>query len=282
MYSMPNGDQEQDLEGEASGGESGEWRSDDEEDEESDDLSDEEEVDSPPCREKRSKLSHDLASASGKATAQTGQSSKRPRTSSPASTEKASKQPKATPSKPPKALPKIKVAIPITSGAATFGTSTRQYEDEDMEDAVTSNLAPPNVIELPDDDEDVPLRPRKSKKTTAGRISRSEPATEPTVQRPEDASRASVTFVVPVSSDHPAPSTVPVFSSAIQPHALEPQAAVSGPSVPFFTTYHVPESQSDAAAEAIRQAGVMMERMKAVHDNSQAAYDASVALRANV
>ena len=73
-----------------------------------------------------------------------------------------------------------------------------------------------------------------------------------------------------------------MFSSVIQPHASEPQAAATGPSVPFFTTYHVPENQSDAAAEAIRQADVMMERMKAVHNNSQAAYDASAALRANV
>ena len=31
MYSMPNGEQEQDPEGEASGGESGEWHSDEEE-----------------------------------------------------------------------------------------------------------------------------------------------------------------------------------------------------------------------------------------------------------
>ena len=149
-------------------------------------------------------------------------------------------------------------------------------------ESVNFFAAPPNVIELPDDDEDVSLRPRKSKKITASRISWSEPATEPIVQRPEDASRASVTFAVPMSSEHPAPSTVPVFSSAIQPHALEPQAAASGPSVPFFTTYHVPESQSDAAAEANRQAGVMMERMKVVHGNSQAAYNASAALRGNV
>ena len=113
---MPNGEQEQDPEGEASGGESGEWHSDGEGDEESSDPSDEEEVDSPPRRERRSKLTHDPASIRGKATAQTGQSSKRPWTSSPAPTEKASKQPKATPSKPPKALPKIKVAIPIASG----------------------------------------------------------------------------------------------------------------------------------------------------------------------
>ena len=73
-----------------------------------------------------------------------------------------------------------------------------------------------------------------------------------------------------------------MFPSAVQPHASELQAAASGLSAPFFTNYHVPESQSDAAAEAIRQASVMMERMKTVHDNSQATYDASAALRANV
>ena len=97
---MPNGEQEQDPVGEASGGESGEWHYDGEEDEDSDDPSDEEEVDSPPRRERRSKLTHDPASVRGKATARTGQSSKRPRTSSPAPTEKATKQPKAAPSKP--------------------------------------------------------------------------------------------------------------------------------------------------------------------------------------
>ena len=97
MYSMPNGEQEQDPEGEASGGESGEWHSDGEEDEDSDDPSDEEEVDSPPRRERRSKLAHNPASARGKATTQTRQSSKRPRTSSPAPTEKAPKQSKVVP-----------------------------------------------------------------------------------------------------------------------------------------------------------------------------------------
>nr|XP_040258599.1 nucleolar and coiled-body phosphoprotein 1-like [Aegilops tauschii subsp. strangulata] len=160
MYSMPNGEQEQDPEGEASGGESGEWHSDGEEDEESDDPSDEEEVDSPPHMERRSKHTHDPASIRGKATAQTGQSSKRPRTSSPAPTEKAPKQSKAAPSKPQKALPKIKVTIPTVSGAATSETSAYRNEDEEMEDAVTSNPAPPTVIDLLDDDEDVPLRPQ--------------------------------------------------------------------------------------------------------------------------
>ena len=71
---MPNGDQEQDPAGEASGGESREWHSDGEENGESDDPSDEEEVDSPRRRERRSKHTHDPASIRGKATAQTGQS----------------------------------------------------------------------------------------------------------------------------------------------------------------------------------------------------------------
>ena len=115
MYSMPNGEQEQDPEGEASGGESCEWHSDREGDEESDDLSDEEEVDSPPRRERRSKLTHDPASARDKATVQTGQLSKRPRTSSPAPTEKAPKQSKVVVQKTRKALPRIKIDVPVAS-----------------------------------------------------------------------------------------------------------------------------------------------------------------------
>ena len=115
---MPNGAQEQAEEGEASGGESEEWQSDGE-GEEDDDGSSEEmeemEVD-PPRTERRSKLTHDPASARDKATVQTGQSSKRPRTSSPAPTEKAPKHPRAKSSKLPKALPKMKMAIPTISG----------------------------------------------------------------------------------------------------------------------------------------------------------------------
>ena len=127
MYSMPNGVQEQDVKEGASGGESGEWRSDAEEDEESDESTDDEEVDSPPRRERRSKHAHDPASTPGLVAASIGQSSKRPRTSSPALIEKAPKQPKvvpppapkapkATSSKLPKALPRIKVTVPTISG----------------------------------------------------------------------------------------------------------------------------------------------------------------------
>ena len=106
--------------------------------------------------------------------------------------------------------------------------------------------------------------------------------TTPTVRQSEDAGGASVTFAVPLSSERPAPSIVPVFPSVVQPHASELQAAAPRSSAPFLNNYHVPESQSDTATEAIRQANVMMEQMKTVHENSQAAYDASTALQANV
>ena len=115
MYSMPNREQEQALEGEASGGESGEWTSDGEGDGGSDDSSGGEEVESPPRRERRSKLDQERPSARDKATAPAGQSSKRPRISLPTPTEKAPKHPRVVEPKTRKALPKIKIDIPVAS-----------------------------------------------------------------------------------------------------------------------------------------------------------------------
>ena len=122
---MPNRAQEQAEEEEASGGESQEeWQSDDEGDEDDDgsggeeeehEEEEEEEVD-PSRTERRSKLTHDPAHERGKATVPVGQSSKRPRTSSPALTEKAPKHPRAASSKPPKGRPKMKMTIPTISG----------------------------------------------------------------------------------------------------------------------------------------------------------------------
>ena len=103
---MPNGAQEQIEEEEGSGGESQEeWQSDGEEDE----------ID-PPRTERRYKLSHGPTVERGKETTSVGQSSKRPRTASPAPTEKAPKHPRAASSKPSKALPKMRMAIPMISG----------------------------------------------------------------------------------------------------------------------------------------------------------------------
>nr|XP_040244066.1 uncharacterized protein LOC120963491 [Aegilops tauschii subsp. strangulata] len=154
-YSMPNGEQEQYQEGEESGGESMDWQSDGgEEEEESEDSISGEEVESPPRNKRHSKNKHDPASVRGKVALSTGQTSKRTRTSSPVPSEKASKQPKVAASKSRKTLPKIKIDVPVASAAATSGTSAYRDGDEEMGDVVTSNPAPPNVIDLPDDDED--------------------------------------------------------------------------------------------------------------------------------
>ena len=85
-----------------------------------------------------------------------------------------------------------------------------------------------------------------------------------------------------MSSERPSTSTVPVPASSVQHHASDSQVAATEPPSPFFTTHHVLEDQASAATEAIRQAGLMMEWMKTMHETSQAAYDASAALQANV
>ena len=61
-----------------------------------------------------------------------------------------------------------------------------------------------------------------------------------------------------------------------------PSSVSSAEPPSLFSTHHVPEDQAGAAKEAICQAGVMMEQVKAIRAASQAAYDASSALQSNV
>ena len=124
--------------------------------------------------------------------------------------------------------------------------------------AASSNV----VIDLPDDDDEEPLRQRRNKKASAGKATQDVPAPETLVVEGDNVTRPTVTFAVPLTSARPS------SSSAAQPS--------------LFSTYHVPEDQASAAKEAIRQAGVMMEQVKAIREASQAAYDASSALQSNV
>ena len=126
-----------------------------------------------------------------------------------------------------------------TCRAATSGTSAYRDDDEDVEDTVTSNpgmtfanlsllsqpfcwstefwrlilfAAPPHVIDLLDDDEDVPLRPMggRSKKTSTDKVPHSTLVTEPVIQETGDANRASMTFAVPLSSAQHSASTIQI------------------------------------------------------------------------
>ena len=68
-----------------------------------------------PRAEGRSKRRQDPAVDQGQTVGSTAKSSKRTRTPTPDPTEKAAKQPKVTTAKPRKALPRIKVVVPIAS-----------------------------------------------------------------------------------------------------------------------------------------------------------------------
>ena len=87
-------------------------------------------------------------------------------------------------------------------------------------------------------------------------------APEPLIPEGGNIARATVSFAEPLTVARPS-------SSSADPPSL-------------FSTYHVPEDQASAAKEAIRQAGIMMEQVKAIRVASQAAYDASSALQINV
>ena len=110
---MPNGDLAQ--EGEASADESTQWQSRDSNDGESDGSGSSEEVESLPHSKRRSKQTHDPAGGRGKAVASSTQALKRIRTSTHDEAGKNPKQPKVAPAKPRKALPKIKVDVPVAS-----------------------------------------------------------------------------------------------------------------------------------------------------------------------
>ena len=153
---------------------------------------------------------------------------------------------------------------------------------------VESFAAPQNVIELPDDDEDVPQKTTGRKGRTSGRrapaskVPQSTSVPEPVIQQSRDPISASVSFVDPVSTDRPSASTAQVLAPSVQLHASDPLATSTVPPTPLFVTHHVPEDLVSAAKEAIRQEGFMMEQMKVVHEASKAAYDASSALQTNV
>jgi hypothetical protein len=113
MYSMPNGEQLQ--EGVECDGDSADYEYADDNEDDSEESSSSEEVDSPPRSERHSKQSQDPAGGRGKTVPPSTTIQKRTRTSTPEPSEKATKQAKVVPQKTRKALPRIKVAMPVAS-----------------------------------------------------------------------------------------------------------------------------------------------------------------------
>ena len=116
---MPNGEQLE--EGEVSeGGSVDEERANDSEDnndeeEGSEWVASRDDAPSPPRRERRSKAGQEPEAAPSKTLASSTRNTKRGRHPTPKSAEKASKQPKPDAPKPRKALPRMKINVPIAS-----------------------------------------------------------------------------------------------------------------------------------------------------------------------
>lgn len=116
---VPNGEQLEDGEVSAGGSVDGERADDSEDDEDEEEDSEwvgsEDDAPSPRRKERRSKLNQDPEAAPSKTVASSTRNIKRGRTTTSESTEKASKQPKPDVPKPRKALPRMKIQVPVAS-----------------------------------------------------------------------------------------------------------------------------------------------------------------------
>lgn len=148
--------------------------------------------------------------------------------------------------------------------------------------------APRDIIELPDDEEEVPLRERRrrgrasSGKTPEGQVPQSTPVLKTVVQRSGDPAQTNVTFANPLPTDRPSGSTTQISAAPVQLHASDPVAAPTALPSLLFTAYQTPDDSPSAAREALLQVNLVMEHMKVVHEASQVAYDASTTLQTNV
>ncbi|KAI4974960.1 hypothetical protein ZWY2020_048567 [Hordeum vulgare] len=120
---VPNGEQF-DLGEESEGGSADSEYVDDIEESEDASEDSEEEEQSPPCREPRTKQRHDPSAAPSKTVASSSRSMKRDRAVAPDSTEKDATQPKPDAPKLRKALPRMRIAMPVASFAPS-GCSPR-------------------------------------------------------------------------------------------------------------------------------------------------------------
>ena len=68
----------------------------------------------------------------------------------------------------------------------------------------------------------------------------------------------------------------------MQLHSSDPETTSTPLEPSLFATYQTPDDSSGAAREALRQANLVMEQVKVMHEASKIAYNASTALQTNV
>ena len=135
---------------------------------------------------------------------------------------------------------------------------------------------------LPDDEEeDVPLQERK-KKSGGSSMRRLEVQIPQSTPAPKVIVRTNVTFANPLTADRPSGLTAQTPAAPVQLHSSDPATTLAPLEPSLFATYQTPDDSPSAAREALRQANLVMEQVKVMHEASQIAYNASTALQTNV
>ena len=71
-------------------------------------------------------------------------------------------------------------------------------------------------------------------------------------------------------------------ATPVQLHSSDPTTTSTPLEPSLFATYQTPDDLPGAAREALRQANLVMEQVKVMHEASQIAYNASTTLQTNV
>ena len=102
------------------------------------------------------------------------------------------------------------------------------------------------------------------------------------VKHSEGPVRTNITFANPLTTDRPSGSTAQTPAAPVQLHLSDPVTTSTTLEPSLFATYQTPDDSLSAAREALRQANLVMERVKVMHEASQIAYNASTALQTYV
>ncbi|KAI4984364.1 hypothetical protein ZWY2020_057715 [Hordeum vulgare] len=258
----PVEEEEGSMEGSADSAEyvsdSGETKETEEEEEESGEQSS-----SPSPPEHRTKRRHDPAAPSAPPVAPSAGSVKRTRGASAEPVNQSSKVAKPSGCKPRKALPRMRIAVPVASAAATSATSLPRQDDDpmDTDNAATSQQVglPSEVIHLDDDDQ------RKSEPALAPASGVIQPAANPAMSVPPTETVALT--AEPTGAELGMPS--------------EP-SATPGPSAIQYDARLLPEDQVGAAKDAMVQVELMVGDAKGAYDSIVSLYQKSLELRDDI
>uniref|UniRef100_A0A8I6XHQ5 Uncharacterized protein n=1 Tax=Hordeum vulgare subsp. vulgare TaxID=112509 RepID=A0A8I6XHQ5_HORVV len=269
---VSNGNPAEEEEGSQEGSvESAEYVSDSGESEEetSEEEEEDEEQDSPPPQiEHRTKRRHEPAvpsappaSSSAPPTAPmvpSARSTKRVRDAVAEPAGQPSKAAKPSGSKPRKALPRMRVAVPVTSTVATYATSPAHQEDDRMDtDNVVSSQ--PGAICVDDGDQgraEQAAEPVLEAAPPVAALAADVPPTEP-----------ALVVEVPTGADLGMPQELPTMP---------------GSSNVEFNIQRLPEEQVGAAKGAMVQAELMAGEAKKAYDSVASLYQRSLELRDDI